>query len=158
MKIVDIPNFGKITLKNILIDVNGTIQFYGNISRKARRYIRRLKKFFNIYLISADTRGNLKEIAKKLNVNYIKIISKEISEAEAKNLELMKLGKDFTVAIGNGNNDYLMLKNSVIGIVILGEEGASVKSLMNSDLILNNLKEVINFLLDEKIMIATLRS
>ena len=158
MKVVDIPNFGKITLKNILFDINGTIQFYGNISRNKRKCIKKLKKYFNIYLISADTRGNLKEIAKKLNVNYIKIRSKDLSEAEAKNHELMKLGKDFTVAIGNGNNDYLMLKNSIIGIVILGKEGASVKSIINSDLVLNNLREVINFLLDEKIMIATLRS
>lgn len=158
MKIVDIPNYGKITLKNILLDLNGTIQFYGHISSKTRRSIKKLKKFFNIYLISADTRGNLKEIATKLSVNYIKIITNDTSEVEAKNLELMKLGKDLTVAIGNGNNDYLMLKNSVIGIVILGKEGAAVKSIMNSDLVLKNLNEAINFLLDEKIMIATLRS
>ena len=158
MKLVNIPNYGKITLKNILLDVNGTIQFYGHVSRKTRKSIKRLKNIFNIFLISADTRGNLKEIAAKLKVKYIKITTKEITEAEAKNLELMKLGKDSTVAIGNGNNDHLMLKNSVIGILILGKEGATVKSIMNSDVVLTDFSEVSNFLLDEKIIIATLRS
>jgi len=77
-------------------------------------------------------------LAEKLNVSYIKIIPKEITEAEAKNNELIKLNKDETIAVGNGNNDALMLKNAVIGITVLGEEGATVKSILNSDVVVPN--------------------
>jgi len=51
-----------------------------------------------------------------------------------------------------------MLKNAVIGITILGNEGATVKSILNSDVVLPNPISALDFLLDEKIMIGTLRS
>ena len=59
--------------------------------------------------------------------------------------------------MGNGNNDSLMLKNAVIGITVLGEEGATVKSILNSDVVVPNPISALDFLLDEKIMSGTLR-
>ena len=69
----DIPNYGKIHIKNILFDVNGTIQFDGSIPTKVKKRIKRLKNYYNIFLISADTRGNLNQIALNLGVKSIKI-------------------------------------------------------------------------------------
>jgi len=158
MRKINIPNYRIITIKNILFDINGTLQFQGKISPELIIKFNELKKIYKIYLISADTRGNLKDIAETLDVDYIKIKPQEITEVEAKNNELIRLGKDVTVAVGNGNNDALMLKNAVLGIVILGNEGASIKSMMNSDVALPDPLSALNFLLDEKIMIATLRS
>lgn len=158
MRKINIPNYRIIIIKNILFDINGTLQFQGKISPELIIKFNELKKKYKIYLISADTRGNLKDIAETLNVDYIKIKPQEITEVEAKNNELIRLGKDVTVAVGNGNNDALMLKNAVLGIVILGNEGASIKSMMNSDVALPDPLSALNFLLDEKIMIATLRS
>lgn len=157
MKEIDIPNYGKLIIKNIIFDLNGTLQFKGKISEAVVNKIEQLKEFYNIYLLSADTRGNLKELAKKLNVSYIKINPKKITEAEAKNNELIKLNKDNTIVVGNGNNDSLMLKNAVIGITVLGEEGATVKSILNSDVVVPNPISALDFLLDEKIMSGTLR-
>lgn len=158
MRKINIPNYRIIIIKNILFDINGTLQFQGKISPELIIKFNELKKIYKIYLISADTRGNLKDIAETLDVDYIKIKPQEITEVEAKNNELIRLGKDVTVAVGNGNNDALMLKNAVLGIVILGNEGASIKSMMNSDVALPDPLSALNFLLDEKIMIATLRS
>ncbi len=158
MKEFNIPNYGKITLKNIIFDINGTLQFKGQIPETLIKKFDELKRYYNIYLVSADTRGNLKELADSLKVSFIKINPKGESEAEAKNTELIKLGKEVTVAIGNGNNDALMLKNSILGITILGSEGATVKSILNSDVILPDPLSAIDFLLDEKIIIGTLRS
>ncbi len=158
MRKIEIPNYGIITIENIIFDVNGTLQFQGKISQILIRKFKELKKIYKIYLLSADTRGNLKNIAEMLDVKYIKINPRGITEAKAKNNELIRLGKDITVAIGNGNNDALMLKNAIVGIVILGNEGASIKSIMNSDVVLPDPLNALDFLLDEKIMIATLRS
>ena len=157
MKEIDIPNYGKLIIKNVIFDLNGTLQFKGKISEAVVNKIEQLKEFYNIYLLSADTRGNLKELAKKLNVSYIKINPKKITEAEAKNNELIKLNKDNTIVVGNGNNDSLMLKNAVIGITVLGEESAIVKSILNSDVVVPNPISALDFLLDEKIMSGTLR-
>jgi len=97
------------------------------------------------------------ELASKLKVSYIKITPERNSEAEAKNSELIKLGKEVTIAVGNGNNDALMLKNSILGISVLGSESATVKSILNSDVVVLDPISAIDFLLDEKIMIGTLR-
>lgn len=153
----DIPNYGKIHIKNILFDVNGTIQFDGRIPTKVKKRIKSLKNYYNLFLISADTRGNLDQIALNLGVKSIKISPSELLEAETKNNELIKLGREETVAIGNGNNDSMMLKNAILGIAILGKEGLSSDTLMNSNLVFSNCIDAINFLMDEKKVIATLR-
>ena len=158
MKEFIIPHYGKITIKNIIFDINGTIQFKGQIADDLVKKFQELKKSYKVYLVSADTRGNLKELAEKLEVSYIKINPIENSEAEEKNRELIKLGKDVTVAVGNGNNDALMLKNSILGITVLGSEGATIKSILNSDVIVPDPISAINFLLDEKVILGTLRS
>jgi soluble P-type ATPase len=157
MPIFDIPNYGKINLKNILFDMNGTIQFNGRVTKKLRREIKKLKSHFNVFLISSDTRGNLDKVALKLGVKSIKISPSGLSEAELKNNELLKLGKEETAAIGNGNNDSMMLKSAILGIAILGKEGLASKTLMNSDLAFSNCLDAIHFLMDEKKVIATLR-
>jgi soluble P-type ATPase len=157
MRIYNIPNYGKIRVKNVLFDVNGTIQFNGKIPSKIKKEIGNLKSLFNIYLISADTRGNLDQIALELGVTPIKISPSEHSEAEAKSNELIKLGREMTIAIGNGNNDCKMLKNAIIGIAILGKEGLASKTLLDSDLVFSNCIDAIHFLMDEKKVIATLR-
>ncbi|MBD3215139.1 MAG: hypothetical protein GF311_21210 [Candidatus Lokiarchaeota archaeon] len=157
MKKLYIPNFGEILIRNILFDVNGTVQFFGNISEDLNERFQKLKEIYNIFLVSADTRGNLEEIANRLQVKFIKITPKDISESQAKNYQLDKLGKNETIAIGNGNNDSLMLKNSIIGILIIGSEGATIESLLNSDLVFTNPIDVLDFLMDDDAIIGTLR-
>lgn len=158
MKKINIPNFGETVIRNVIFDINGTIQFQGEISVELVKKFHKFKEIYNIYLISADTRGNLKDLAEKLGVKYIKITPKEISEARAKNYELEKLGKKETIVVGNGNNDSLMIKNAILGIVIIGAEGAATKSLLNSDLVFTDPNDVLDFLMDDKAIIGTLRS
>ncbi len=158
MRIFDIPSYGKIKVENVIFDINGTIQFDGVVPTRLKREITKLKSYFDIFLISADTRGNLDKVALKLGVKSIKISPSGSSEAELKNNELLKLGKEKTVAIGNGNNDYMMIKSAIIGIAILGKEGLASKTLMSSDLAFSNCIDAIHFLMDEKKVIATLRN
>ncbi len=158
MKLVDIPNYGVLEIKNILLDMNGTIQNNGRISKLVKQKIIKLNEEFDVYIISADTRGNLSQVAKELTVKYAKIQSEYQSEAKQKEDELVKLGKEHTVAIGNGNNDELMLKSAILGIGIVGKEGATTKTLSKSDLIFHDIIDALDFLLDDKKIIATLRS
>ncbi len=73
MKIYEIPNYKRLEIENILLDINGTIQFNGKISEELKQKIMELKQKFKIILISADTRGNLKKIASVLDLNYVKL-------------------------------------------------------------------------------------
>jgi soluble P-type ATPase len=58
----------------VIFDINGTIQFNGQISEEVREKFDELKNIYDLYLISADTRGNLKELAEALDIAYIKIV------------------------------------------------------------------------------------
>lgn len=157
MKIYEIPNYKRLEIENILLDINGTIQFSGKISEELKQKIIELKQKFQIILISADTRGNLKEIASELGVNYEKLTKKR-SEREQKEKIVEKYNKENTIAIGNGNNDELMLKKAALGIAIIGSEGASIKAITSADIIVTNPIDAIDLILEEKKLIATLRS
>jgi len=67
------------------------------------------------------------------------------------------LGKEKCVAIGNGANDVLMLKQSAIGICVIGKEGASSEAVQHSDIVVYDINDALDLLLNPKRIIATLR-
>jgi soluble P-type ATPase len=62
-----------------------------------------------------------------------------------------------TVAIGNGNNDHLILKEATLGVAVLGDEGISVSAMKNADVIVKNISDALDLFLKQKRLIATLR-
>jgi soluble P-type ATPase len=62
-----------------------------------------------------------------------------------------------TVAIGNGNNDHLILKEAALGIAVLGDEGLSVSAIKNADIVMKNISDALDLFLKTKRLIATLR-
>ncbi len=156
MKIYEIPNFGKCEIHNILLDLNGTLTQFGNYSTGLKYLIQEMKKFFEIYVISANTRGTLDQIAEELGIKAIHI-PKSKSEKESKLTSLRVLNPEQTIAVGNGNNDIEIITQSKIGIAVLGNEGASIQSLISSDLVVPSISDAFKILLDEKALIATLR-
>ena len=150
--VIDIPNFKKVEIKNIVFDYNGTIAVDGKLIDEVREFFKNSK--FNIFVITADTFGSVKkELEEFKNVNVI--ILKTTNHTKEKAEFVMSLKN--TIAIGNGNNDSLMLKEADIGICVIGKEGASAKSIMNSDIVVKDIKDVINLIENPKRIIATLR-
>ena len=129
MKIYDIPNFGKCEIHNILLDLNGTLSQFGNYPTGLKYLIQEMKKFFEIYVISANTRDTLDQIADELEIKAIHI-PKSKSEMESKLTSLRVLNPEQTIAIGNGNNDLEIITQSKIGIAVLGNEGLSIQALI----------------------------
>ena len=70
---------------------------------------------------------------------------------------ISKLGVYKVIAIGNGSNDALMLKNAALGIVVIQKECASVKSLVNADIICNGIIDALDLLTNPLRVAATLR-
>ncbi len=156
MKIYDIPNFGRCEIHNILLDLNGTLTQFGKYPTELSSLISEVKKVFDIYVISANTRGNLDQIANELGIKAIHI-PKSKSEKESKLTSLLVLKPEHTIVIGNGNNDIEIITQSKIGIGILGKEGISIQALISSDIVVQNISDAFKILLDEKALIATLR-
>ena len=69
----------------------------------------------------------------------------------------MTLHPEATVAVGNGNNDQLMLKESGLGIAVLQGEGMSRAAMENADIIVKDISDAFDLLLNPQRLIATLR-
>ena len=152
---ITIPGRGNYTIKNVVVDLNGTIAVDGKIIQGVKEKVAMLGQKLNIFLATADTNKNAKDLIKDLPVTLYKI--KEGEENNRKLQVVLKKGKNNTVSIGNGCNDISMLKESAIGICIVGREGASAEAMMVADLVVSNINDALDLLLKPHRLKATLR-
>ena len=87
----------------------------------------------------------------------MEVISRD-REAEAKVSYIQSLGTEKTVAVGNGRNDRLMLKDAALGIVVIQTEGTAVEALSAADLVVPGILEALDLLLHRRRLKATLRT
>lgn len=150
-----IPGRQDLFIKNLILDLNGTIAFDGKIPRGVKKRISILARHLNICVVTADTNKNADQLLKGLNVNLFKIY-KENEDSQKLSL-LLEHGKNETITIGNGANDVSMLKESSIGICVLGSEGAATGALMVSTIVVPTINDALDLLLSPHRLIATIR-
>jgi soluble P-type ATPase len=114
-----------------------------------------LAKDFSIYLLTADTFGTAAREAEGLPLRFTKVGEQGYLD---KLTFLRQLGKETTVAIGNGYNDHLMLKEAALGVAVLGPEGAHPLSLAHADIVVTSIEVALDLLLNPKRIAATLRT
>lgn len=154
MKIA-IPNYKDIEIKNILFDYNGTLAKDGYISKKTEQLLYKICEKFNVFVITADTFGTVKEQLSDFDVE-VKVLSSD-DHTKEKGIFVNTIGGDITAAFGNGNNDKQMLENACVSISITGDEGCSKDALLASDIICKDINEAMELFLYPKRLIATLR-
>jgi len=152
---ITIPGRGNYTINNLVLDLNGTIAVDGNIIGGVKEKLAMLSHKLDIFLVTADMNKNAERLVKDLPVKLYKI--KETEENNQKLRVVLKKGKNNTVSIGNGCNDVSMLKESAIGISIVGGEGASAEAMMASDLVVVTINDALDLLLKPHRLGATLR-
>jgi len=152
---IEIPGRYNFSLEHLLLDVNGTIAIDGVIIDGVKQRLARLSQELNIYVITANTQDNADYLQQELGIEP-HIISPG-QEATQKLSLVNLLDKERCVAVGNGENDVLMLKQSAISICVIGKEGASSKAMTSSDVITYNINNALDLLLYPKRLMATLR-
>jgi len=152
---IDIPGWGNIEIENIVLDLNGTIATDGKIPSEVKEKINSLSKKTKIYILTADTQGTASVEISDMEVELVKVSEKDSAEVKLRVLE--SLDPTSTVAIGNGNNDHLILKEAALGIAVLGDEGISASAMKNADIIVKNISDALDLFLKPKRLIATLR-
>ena len=152
---IEIPSYKDIQIENVVFDYNGTLATDGIVDNNIKNKLEIIQKKVDVYVLTADTYGNVeKNLADtKLKVH---IISKENGTDDKVNF-IRKLGSSTCIAIGNGNNDKLMIKEAEIGICVIGDEGCSTKTLINSQIVVKNINDCVDLLLNTDRLIATLR-
>ena len=152
---IEIPGRGRLEIKNVVLDVNGTIAVDGNIPEEIKSKLSKLQGKFHVYLLTADTYGMIKTAISDPGIEIKKITP--LDECNQKADFIRKIGSKNTIAIGNGANDVLMLKQAAIGIAVIGKEGACSEAILNADLVVSDISNALDILLNPMRLIATLR-
>lgn len=153
---IDIPGKNTLHIKNIVFDFNGTLATDGNLNKEVKEKLIKIReKGLNIYVLTANTYGTIKEQCSELDLT-IEVFSR--GNGSLSKLEFVRgVGGEGTIAVGNGNNDIDMFKESALAIAVIGKEGCSVKALLEADIVVNNIIDAIDIILNKDRVKATLR-
>ena len=152
---LDIPGWGNIDIENIVFDLNGTIATDGKIPPEVKEKINDLSEKAKIFILTADTQGTANDEIRDVDVSWVKIPGEDTAKGK---MDFFKtINPETTVAIGNGDNDRLLLKEAALGIAVLGEEGLSTNAMKEADLVVRSISDAFNLFLKPKRLIATLR-
>ena len=152
---INIPNYKKLAIKNIVLDYNGTLAKDGILKDEVKTLLPLLAQNYTLHVITADTFGSVYKQVEAFNVT-VKVLSSYDHTVE-KSTYIETLGANSCIAIGNGNNDVSMLKLAELGIAIIGDEGCATQTLLSSDIVCKSIKEALELCINTKRLIATLR-
>jgi soluble P-type ATPase len=150
-----IPGVGELNLQHLVLDYNGTIAFDGRLINGVEEKLNQLADVLSIYIITADTFGTVRQKCTNIK-GEIKVLTSSNGSHEKEQF-IDSLGTANVAAIGNGVNDSLMMKKAALGIIVIGEEGASVKAINNADIVVKDIHDALDLLLNKIRIKATLR-
>jgi soluble P-type ATPase len=89
-----------------------------------------------------------------MKAELIKVSNEDSKQGKFDFLKTLNL--EMTVAIGNGSNDQLILKEAALGIAVLGDEGVSVSAMKSADIVVKNIQSALDLFLKPRRLITTL--
>ncbi len=155
MLCMEIPGRGVYSVEFLVLDMNGTISTDGRISGRFKDKINLLAKRLKVYILTADIRGDAQDRLGRMAAELVRIDGEE--EAEQKKEFVSKIGAERTIAVGNGYNDHLMVKEAALGIAIIGREGAAKETICNADVVVTEIVDALDLILRPLRHQATLR-
>jgi soluble P-type ATPase len=153
---IEIPGRPALTLEHLVTDFNGTIAETGRLIGGVGERLRSLSEQLQITVLTADTFGKARPETRDLPVEVVVLSGG--GEDAAKAAHVMQLGSSRTVALGNGHNDRLMLKEAALGLVVIQSEGTTSSAIEASDVLFRDVRDALDALLDPQRLVATLRS
>ena len=154
VKTIAVPGWGSVELKNLVLDLNGTLTESGDFIPGVVDYLEKLKaERFKIYILSGDTRGTLEHVFP----GSLEIEPVVTRTAQEKRTFVESIGAEYTVCVGNGNIDVEMFKVAKLSICAIQAEGATTQAMLQADIMVAHIKHAFEILLDPRKLIATLR-
>lgn len=153
---VDIPGMEHVEIDHLVLDYNGTIALDGDLIQGVPEMMVELSTQLTIHVLTADTHGTVREKLEGLPCLLHVILPGHQNRAKLDYIQHIGCGR--VAAIGNGENDALMLKEAVIGIGILQAEGASTATLQAAAVVCTSIRDALNLFIKPARLKATLRN
>ncbi len=151
----EIPGRGLLEIAHLALGLNGTLAADGRVSPAVADRVRALSPAVQIHILTADTFGTAAELG-DLGARVIRL--EQGDQVEAKASILRALGASQTVAVGNGMNDEGMLREAALGILVIGREGAAIRSLQAADLVVTSIEDALDLFRFPRRLVASLRT
>lgn len=152
---LSIPGRPPLPVAHLVLDYNGTLALDGRLAPGLAERLTELATRLDVHVITADTFGLAAVELAGLPVTLEVIGAGD--QAAVKRALVERLGAEQVVAMGNGANDRFMLEAAVLGICVLGSEGATTPTLIVSDIVVRNPADGLELLLHPGRLAATLR-
>lgn len=152
---IDIPGLGIFEFEHFVTDFSGTLSEDGFLIPGLRERLEELSGKLKIHVLTSDTFGRAREEMK--GINCVVCVLDGENHLIQKEQYVRNIGADRVVALGNGNNDALMLKAARLGIAACLKEGCSREALDTSQIFVKSPVDAIDLLLNPKRLVATLR-
>ena len=152
---VEIPGKGFFEFEHFVTDFSGTLSEDGVLLPRVKEKLNELSERLNVHVLTSDTFGRAREELK--GVNCVLHILEGEQHVVQKERYVNNLGAERVVALGNGNNDVLMLKAAKLGIAVCLKEGCSIKAIEAASIFVSSPVDAVDLLLNPKRLIATLR-
>ncbi len=152
---INIPGRAPLKIRHLILDYNGTIACDGQLIEQLIPQLNTLNQQLRIHILTADTHGS---VAQQVGTfpHTLEIIG-ATDQAQTKQNYLHLLGAQSCIAMGNGANDTLMLRDAALGIAIMHNEGAASSTILTADIVIGSCHAALDLLLKPQRLIATLR-
>lgn len=142
-------------LKNLILDLNGTLTLDGQLLHGVKTAVEELKSGLQIYLLTSDTLGCGASAAEELGIEIFKVGSEQ---SGADKLDFLNtVGAEESIVIGNGYNDRLILECAALSIAVIGPEGCCAQALQKADLVVTDIQTALDLIRTPLRIVATLR-
>src|SRR5688572_25231027 len=113
-----IPGFKDVDIEHLVLDYNGTLAADGYLLPRIADLLAELADHVTLHVLTADTHGQARVALLQAGLPEPVILDRDDPRPEdvRKAAYVRERGPDRTVAIGNGRNDRLMLKEATLGI------------------------------------------
>ncbi len=152
---LDIPGRGTLEITHLALDLNGTLATDGDVPAEVSQRVRDLSTALAVHILTADTFGTASRLA---GLGAQVTVLTPGDQVAAKAAAVCAFGAARTAAIGNGMNDEAMLREAALGILVIGREGAAVRSLLAADLVVHSIADALDLLRFPTRLVASLRT
>ena len=151
----EIPGYGMLEIKNLVLDYNGTIAKDGKLLKDLKEIINKLADIVDVYILTADTYGTVEKEMADLPVK-VQVIKGENELVEKRDFA-RELGANVTMAIGNGYNDQLLFREVKISVVVMGCEACATILFNIADLVSSDIYDALGLILNPTRLRSSLR-
>lgn len=152
---LDIPGFGRRTLRHLVLDYNGTLALDGRIQPGVLSRLSQLDSLLDIHILTADTFGTVRSTFG--SGGHDVHILQPGDERTAKADFVRGLGAPSCVCLGNGNNDADMLREAGLAVAVLQPEGVAKAALDAAHILVPGIEAGLDLLIHPARLKATLR-